>query len=94
MQGVVSFQELDTDEMTGEDMISDLDTVSVEDMVIFQDMRDRLHQCMKQLLLQEEKLLHALYFCGHSERRFAQLSGIPRMTIHGRKVRALRNLKN
>ena len=75
-------------------MIPDLDTVSVEDMGIFQDMRDRLHQCMKQLSFQEEKLLHALYFCGHSEHRFAQLSGIPRMTIHDRKIKALRNLKN
>ena len=90
---LVSYDGMDTDEMLGVDTVPDRESPSVEEAAITGVMAEKLHQCFKQLPLQEQALLHALYFCGHSERKLAKLSGIPRMTIHDRKKASLRKLK-
>lgn len=91
--GAVSYDGLDTPELTGQEMIPDRDAVSVEDAAIANILRDRLHRCLDALDEPDQQLIHALYFEGLSERKYAKRVGIPQRTINDRRRRALRKLK-
>ena len=90
--GKVLYSDLDTDEMLGEDMIPDRDTVGVEDAAIARILHDQLHRALNLLLPTEQKLIYEIYFQGLSERQIAKRSGVHYMTIHNRKVRILKKL--
>ncbi len=92
-QGVVSFHDLDTDEMNGEDAIPDLTTPSVEEIVEGKLMAEQLHRCLAILPESEQKLLHALYFEGQSERKYAESIGITQKAVNKRRHKALAQLK-
>lgn len=91
--GAVSYDGLDTPELTGQEMIPDRDAVSVEDAAIANILRDRLHRCLDALDEPDRELIHALYFEGLSERKYAKRVGIPQRTINDRRRRVLRKLK-
>lgn len=91
--GAVSYDGLDTPELTGQEMIPDRDAVSVEDAAIANILRDRLYRCLATLDESDQQLIHALYFEGLSERKYAKRVGIPQRTINDRRRRALRKLK-
>ncbi len=92
-RGVVSFNDLDTDEMNGEDAIPDLTTPSVEDMVEGKMLAEQLHRCLALLPEAEQKLLHALYFEGQSERKYAETVGITQKAVNKRRHKALARLR-
>jgi RNA polymerase sigma factor (sigma-70 family) len=91
--GVFFYSGLDTGETNGEDAIPDLLSPHVEDMVVDKLMSQRLHQCIGQLTSQEQELIFILFFQNKSEHQLAAETGIPRMTIHDRKVKILSTLK-
>ena len=91
--GVFYYSALDTEETNGEDAIPDLLSPHVEDMVVDKLMSQRLHQCIGQLTSQEQELIFTLFFQNKSEHQLAAETGIPRMTIHDRKVKILSTLK-
>lgn len=91
--GAVSYDGLDTPELTGQEMIPDRNAVSVEDAAIANILRDRLHRCLAALDEPDRQLIHALYFEGLSEREYSKKIGMHHMTIHSRKVAILRALK-
>lgn len=91
--GAVSYDGLDTPELTGQEMIPDHDAVSVEDAAIANILRDRLHRCLALLDEPDRQLIQALYFEGLSERKYAKRVGIPQRTINDRRRRVLRKLK-
>ena len=91
--GAVSYDGLDTPELTGQEMIPDRNAVSVEDAAIANILRDRLYRCLATLDEPDQQLIHALYFEGLSERKYAKRVGIPQRTINDRRRRALRKLK-
>ncbi len=91
--GAVSYDGLDTPELTGQEMIPDRDAVSVEDAAIANILRDRLYRCLAALDEPDRQLIHALYFEGLSEREYSKKTGMHHMTIHSRKVAILRALK-
>lgn len=91
--GTTSYDELDTEELTGQEMIPDSDAISVEDAAIANIMVERLHFCLALLDESDKKLIHALYYEGLSERRFSEVSGIPQRTINDHRQRAIRRLK-
>lgn len=91
--GAVSYDGLDTPELTGQEMIPDRDAVSVEDAAMANILRDRLYRCLATLDEPDQQLIHALYFEGLSERKYAKRVGIPQRTINDRRRRALRKLK-
>lgn len=91
--GAVSYDGLDTPELTGQEMIPDRDAVSVEDAAIANILRDRLHRCLDALDEPDRQLIQALYFEGLSERKYAKRVGIPQRTINDRRRRVLRKLK-
>lgn len=53
-----------------------------------------LHRCLALLDAGERELIEALFLDGLSEREYARVSGLPKTTVHKRKVRILRKLKN
>ncbi len=91
--GLVSYDALDTDEMLGEEMVSDPDAPSVEDMAVNKLLHKKLRHCLSQLSENEQKMIDILYFEGLSERQAAERLGLPHMTLHCRKVSCLRKLK-
>lgn len=56
-------------------------------------MADELHQCLTLLDADEQELIQALYFDGHTERSWSKATGIPRMTICNRKYRILAKIR-
>ena len=91
--GLTSYDELDTDELSGQEMIPDREAVSVEDIVIDRVMRDKLRYCLALLPDSDRQLISALFFDGLSERKLSSKTGIHHMTIHSRKAAILRILK-
>lgn len=91
--GTVSYDGLDTPELSGQEMIPDRDAVSVEDAAIATILRDELHRCLARLDEPDRQLIQALYFEGLSERKYAKRVGIPQQTISDRKRRVLSRLK-
>ena len=91
--GAVSYDGLDTPELTGQEMIPDRDAVSVEDAAIANILRGELHRCLTLLNEPDRQLIHAIYFEGLSEREYSKKTGMHHMTIHSRKVAILRVLK-
>lgn len=90
---VASYDALDTDDGLGVDLIVDDASPSVEETVLTKVMVEKLYRCLSQLPEAEQKLINAIFFDGWSEREFAKQTGTHYMTIHDRKVRALKRLK-
>jgi DNA-directed RNA polymerase specialized sigma24 family protein len=67
---------------------------SVDDAAIKTVMIEKMLTCLKQLSTEEQKLIAALFFKGKSERQLSAETGIHFMTIHDRKIKILRKLKN
>ena len=91
--GAVSYDGLDTPELSGQEMIPDRDAVSVEDAAIANILRGELRRCLALLDEPDRQLIQALYFEGLSERKYAKRVGIPQQTISDRKRRVLARLK-
>ena len=91
--GAVSYDGLDTPELTGQEMIPDRGATSVEDAAIANILRDKLHRCLALLDEPDRQLIQALYFEGLSERKYAKRVEIPQQTISDRKRRILARLK-
>ena len=90
--GAISYDGLDTPELSGQEMIPDRDAVSVEDAAIANILRGELRRCLALLDEPDRQLIHALYFEGLSEREYAKRVGVPQRTINDRRHRALRKL--
>jgi len=58
--GLTSYDELDTEGLTGEEMIPDREAVSVEDAAIAHIMRDKLRRCLSLLDKSDQELIYAL----------------------------------
>jgi RNA polymerase sigma factor (sigma-70 family) len=91
--GVFHYSALDTEDITGEDGIPDRISPPVEDVVADKLLAEKLHQCLAQLTVEEQKLIFTLFFQNKSEHQLATETGIPRMTVHNRKKRILARLK-
>lgn len=66
---------------------------SMEDEIILHDMIARLRRCLLQINESERQLIISLFYCEKSERQLAAETGIPRMTLHDRKIKVLSKLK-
>lgn len=91
--GLVSYDAMDTVETLGIDNIPDSDTPLVEDIVVDKFLCEKLHRCLALLSEPEQDMLYALYFQEMSERQAADKLGLHHMTLHSRKVSALRKLR-
>ena len=75
----------------GEDFAAEQE--SVEDTAIRRLMSDKLHKALDKLSGSDRALIDALYFQGMTERKYADISGIPQKTINDRKNRTLIKLR-
>ena len=88
----VSYNEYDTDECSGEDMLIDPDG-DVATQVADKLMAEHLRHIVSFLPDDERELIEALFFKGYSERKWSKISGIPQKTINDRKQKILLKLK-
>ena len=91
--GLLHIEGFDTDTSSGEEMLYDQLSESVEEKVVASIMSEQLHRCIAMLPRPEQELINALYFAGKSERQYSTETGIPQKTINDRKHRTLRKLK-
>lgn len=91
--GTVSYDNLDTVELSGAERFADRTAISVEEAAIDRVIADKLHRCIDQLPREDRALIQALFFDGLSERKYAEKLGIHHMTVHSRKVAILGKLK-
>ena len=95
--GKVLYSGMDTDEMTGEEMIPDLNAVPVDESVCKNALIEQLRKHLDSLSESERELIDALFFSndgdGMTEREYSVISGIPQKTINDRKSRIFAKLK-
>lgn len=92
-QRVSSYDALDTSECLGVDLLVDKLAPTVEETAISHALANQLHHCIAQLPTLERKIIYALFFEAMSERKAAKALGMPHMTVHNRKISALKRLK-
>jgi len=88
----VSYNALDTDEMSGEETIVDPSPLP-DAVVVDRLMLETLRLCMDRLNERDRDLLTALYFDGKTEREVSEETGIPQKTLNDRRHRALERLR-
>lgn len=93
INGVVYYNDMDTEETTGEDAIPDKTSPSVDEAVVQKIMIEKLNESLVLLNQAERDLIKALFYDGFSEREWAATTGIPQKTINDRKQRILNKLK-
>ena len=89
---LLRYEELTTDSVFGEELIYDFMQDSVEDISLSLIMCTELHKCIALLPKAEQEIITGIYFQGYTERQLAKI-GVPHMTVHCRKVRAMTKLK-
>lgn len=90
--GVFSYDALDTEEISGEEMWTDTHA-SVAEQVEEKMMREALYKALEKLQEEDRKLILSIYFHGKSLRRIAQEMNTPVTTLQYRHRRALLKLK-
>lgn len=66
---------------------------SVEDAVLRKLAEDELHRALEKLTDEEYALVFALFFEGKAERAYAKELGVAQVTVHKKKQRILKKLK-
>lgn len=66
---------------------------SVEDAVLRKLAEDELHRALGKLTDEEYALVYALFFEGKTERAYAKELGVAQVTVHKKKQRILKKLK-
>ena len=91
--GIVLYSSLDTPEMTGEEMLPDRNSVSVEDDVELTVLSEQVRKAVDTLPPAQKWLIEALFFEGKTEKEIAQELQVSQQAISKRVRRALLNLK-
>lgn len=90
---VVLYSNLDTEDITGEEMIPDTQSQSVEDLVVDKLMIEKLHSCINLLEPNEKDFIVALYFLNKTQEALAEEMGINQSNISRRTNKILEKLK-
>ena len=88
----VSYQDYDTEDCSGEDMLVDPDE-DIVTQVTDKLMAEHIRYVVSLLPSDERELIEALFFKGYSERQWSRISGVPQRTICYRKNVILQKLK-
>ena len=88
----VSYQDYDTEDCSGEDMLVDPDE-DIVTQVTDKLMAEHVRYVVSLLPSDERELIEALFFKGYSERQLSRISGVPQRTICYRKNVILQKLK-
>ena len=88
----ISYNEYDSEECSGEDMLVDPDE-DIVTQVTDKLMAEHVRYVVSLLPSDERELIEALFFKGYSERQWSRISGVPQRTICYRKNVILQKLK-
>lgn len=91
--GTMYYSNLDTSETLGEEMIPDLNSPSVEDVVLTVLMIEKLRSCINLLSEVEQELIEQLYFKEKSQAQIERETGVKQQTNSYREKRILEKLK-
>jgi hypothetical protein len=75
--GVFYYSALDTEGTNGEDVIPDLISPRVEDLILDKLLAEKLHQCLAQLTKGEQELIFILFFQNKSEHNWRRKLASP-----------------
>ena len=90
--GEFSYNALDTDEMSGEDILPD-NSSSVSEAVTDKLLLEEMLRCFGRMSEDDRTLLTALYFEEKSERTLAKEFGVSQVAVHKRRHKAIARLK-
>ena len=90
---VVSYDALDNGETVGVEGVADLETPSMEELIMAKELRDRLHHAIEALPRAERELIRAIYFEDMTEKEYAKLTGMSQTGISYRRRNILSKLK-
>ena len=90
---MVSYDALDNGETVGAEGIADLETPSMEELVVAKELRDRLHHAIEALPKAERELIRAIYFEDMTEKEYAKRTGMSQTGISYRRRNILSKLK-
>ena len=90
---VVSYDALDNGETVGVEGVADLETPSMEELVMAKELRDRLHHAIEALPKAERELIRAIYFEEMTEKEYAKRTGMSQTGISYRRRNILSKLK-
>jgi len=90
----LSFETLDGDGTSGDEIISDIHQDNIEDIAVGNVMLEKLRKVMSCLTKEERELIQSLFFIKDmTERKLSRITGIPLMTLNCRKRKILAKLK-
>lgn len=87
------YSALDTEETLGEEAIFDPAAPSVEDLAIYEVLKEQLYQSLEQLPEEDRALIQALYFEQLGERTYAERLGISQKGVNKRRQKVLEKLR-
>ena len=90
---MVSYDALDNGETVGAEGVADLETPSMEELVMAKELRERLHHAIEALPKAERELIRAIYVEGKTEREYAKQQGCSQNKIFKQRVKTLSKLK-
>ena len=90
---ILSYNAMDTEEMTGESIIAD-ETVNVEETAIKIVMIDELHKALSILSDEELHIINALFYEQITERNLAEQLHISQPAVNKKKNKILNKLKD
>ena len=90
---VVSYDALDNGETVGAEAIQDMESPSMEDLAIANELKDRLHHVVAELPKAERELIRAIYFEGVSAADYADKVGISHRGVNIQRKKILSKLK-
>ena len=90
---VVSYDAMDNEGMVGAEAFEDLETPSMEELIIAKELYERLHHAVEALPKAERELIRAIYFEGKTERECAKERGCSQNKIFKQRVKTLSKLK-
>ncbi len=85
--------DLDTEDMLAIENFTDKNAPSVEETVIDNDMRSRLHRALDMLPQGERELLKAIYFYEKTEANYGKEAGLSQSGVSNLRKKALQNLR-
>lgn len=92
-KNVMSYNALDNNDRTGEEIISETDVDSVADSAISSLMIDKLRSVVSSLPMEDQELLRLLYWEGLSHSQIAVKMNMPKSSVTWRLDKLLKILK-
>ncbi len=93
LKGTFSYHGLDYEDMTGEELLSNQNLLSIEEQIEIKYMIEELKMSLRKLDISERKLINEIYYKGKSLRSLSKEWNAPLIRIYRQHERILTKLK-